>query len=72
MVQEPYRVGDSAADAQARALADSIDAAAADLRRNGPVPAAELRRALEQLEAEWAGAPGECPVRERTAGRSAR
>lgn len=39
---------------KARELADSIDAAAADLAENGPVPRDELAGMLAELEAEWA------------------
>jgi len=38
-------------------LARSIDAAADDLLRNGPVLPAELRKMLIDIEAEWAAAP---------------
>lgn len=40
---------DSRADAQARALAASIDAAAEELERLGPVAPEQLRRMLEEL-----------------------
>lgn len=40
------------AEQQARELAASLDAAADDLERNGPVPAAEVRRTLLALYAE--------------------
>ena len=43
------------AEAQARALAASIDAAAEDLERNGPASPEEVRQALLSLEAEWEG-----------------
>lgn len=49
------------AERQARALAALIDAAGDDLERNGPVSPAELRRRLEALEAEWAGAGADKP-----------
>lgn len=39
---------------QARELADSIDAAAADLAENGPVSRGDLAGRLAELEAEWA------------------
>ncbi len=39
---------------QAQALAALLDAAADDLRANGPVPAAELAEMLAGLEQEWA------------------
>ncbi len=50
-----HDVGNRTADArrQAQALAESIDAAAADLAENGPVPQLELARMLADLEAEW-------------------
>lgn len=37
---------------QAAELVASLDAAADDLERNGPVPAAEVRRALEAADRE--------------------
>ena len=37
---------------QARELVASLDAAADDLERNGPVPPAEVRRTLDALFAE--------------------
>ena len=40
------------AERQARELAASLDDAAADLERNGPVPPAEVRRTLDALFAE--------------------
>jgi len=38
---------------QSHALAGSIDAAAEDLSRNGPVSRAELAAMLAELESEW-------------------
>jgi hypothetical protein len=40
------------AERQARELAASLDTAADDLERNGPVPPAEVRRTLLALYAE--------------------
>ena len=40
------------AEQQAAEFAASLDAAADDLERNGPVPAAEVRRTLQALYAE--------------------
>jgi hypothetical protein len=39
-------------------LAASIDDAAAEMQRDGPVSPDELRRALVDLELEWANEPG--------------
>ena len=46
----------AAVPSQARELAASIDAAADDLERNGPVSAGEVHRALLSLYAELAAA----------------
>lgn len=45
-------VKSSPTERQATELAASLDAAAEDLERNGPVPAAEVRRILQALYAE--------------------
>ncbi len=52
---------DALAESGARATADSIDAAADDLVRNGPVAPDELRRMLTDIETEWASATAETP-----------
>jgi hypothetical protein len=57
---------------QARELAASIDSAADDLRRNGPVSSAELRQMLMGLETEWKGEAQDTPQPERQSGRSSR
>ena len=44
---------------QMRELVASLDAAADDLERNGPVPPAEVRRTLDALFAELAAELGE-------------
>ncbi len=46
----------TAAECEAHDLAASLDAAADDLERNGPVPPAEVRRTLLALYAELRGA----------------
>ena len=48
----PERPTSTDADRQARELEAMLDAAADSLRRRGPVPAAEVRRALDALFAE--------------------
>jgi len=45
----------SSAEQQAHELAASLNAAAEDLERNGPVPPTEVRRALLDLYAELGG-----------------
>ncbi|NYZ17253.1 hypothetical protein HL658_32305 [Azospirillum sp. RWY-5-1] len=43
----------TAAERRARALAESIDAAAAELLVTGPVPPAVVARVMAELEDEW-------------------
>ena len=50
-MSEP-EVRSSPAEHQATELVASLDAVAEDLERNGPVPAAEVRRILQALYAE--------------------
>jgi hypothetical protein len=57
---------------QARDLAASIDEAAADLARNGPVSPDELRRMLADLELEWVNEPDRGSAPATRAGRPAR
>lgn len=45
----PYHNADRAREEQARALASSLDQTAAELDRDGPVPASHVRARLEQL-----------------------
>jgi len=56
---EPKSTPADAAEQQTRELAASLDAAADDLERDGPVPPAEVRRTLDalfaELEAEMGG-----------------
>jgi hypothetical protein len=57
---------------EARDLAASIDEAAADLARNGPVSPDDLRRMLADLELEWANEADRRPAPTTRAGRPAR
>jgi len=62
----------SAPQRDARDLAASIDEAAADLARNGPVSPDDLRRMLADLELEWADEPDSRSAPTTRTGRPAR
>lgn len=55
MKQHRYRLnaGMDANTRKGRALADSIDAAAAEGAITGPVPVAQLAEIMRRLDAEW-------------------
>jgi len=57
---------------QAFELAASIDDAAAEMERDGPVSADDLHRALVDLELEWANEPDNRPASTKRPGRPTR
>jgi hypothetical protein len=57
---------------QAFELAASIDDAAAEMERDGPVSPDDLRRALVDLELEWANEPDNRPASTKRPGRPTR
>lgn len=67
MTQDDSGPDRSANETRMRELAASIDAAADDLDANGPVPVEEVRRALLDLEAEWAADETASPPKRRAA-----